>query len=292
MVSPSRTKLVVAFRGRDISEQIATHGEHIYDELFREADACLPNCKFFAERLKGLGCPPERIRVVHSGVFPEQFPFRPPAYDGQGFVRLLTVGRLVEKKGIEYAIRAVAQLREGGADARFTIVGDGPLRGELEGLAGDLGVADVVQFAGQRRQAEIADLLSKHHVFLAPSVTASDGDQDGPVNVLKEAMLTGLPVVATRHGGIPELVEEGVSGYVVPERDNEAIAEALARLLAEPERWRAMGEAGRQRVEAEFDARGITDRLEMIYYCLVGKRVMSAHTPAYRAGGPDFGRDD
>lgn len=107
-------------------------------------------------------------------------------------------------------------------------------------------------------------------MLVAASVTAADGDEEGIPNVLKEAMAMGLPVVATRHAGIPELVEDGVSGWLVPERDEAALADALARLAAEPERWPAMGRAGRDKVEREYDIHRLNHRLAALLETLIG----------------------
>ena len=262
----SDTKLVIAFRGRDISAHIQSYGPQVYGKLFAAGDAFLPNCDFFRERLLELGCPAHQISVVRSGVDPQSFPYQPAPYEAGDTVRLLSVGRLVEKKGMEYSLRAVGDLIREGQPVAYTIVGDGPLRESLEGIVHDLGIAHAVHFAGAMTRTDVATRLQQSHLFLATSVTASDGDQDGPVNVLKEAMLTGLPVVASRHGGITELVEDGVSGYLVPERDCHAIAERLRILLADPERWEAMGQSGRAFVIDLFAIGPLSDRLESLYY--------------------------
>jgi colanic acid/amylovoran biosynthesis glycosyltransferase len=108
-------------------------------------------------------------------------------------------------------------------------------------------------------------------VLLAPSVTAADGDEEGIPNSVKEAMATGLPLVSTNHGGIPELVEDGVSGYLVPQRDIEAMADRLRQLIDHPQAWVAMGLAARARVMAEFDTDKLNDELERLYGALIGK---------------------
>ena len=162
------------------------------------------------------------------------------------------MGRLVEKKGFADAIDAVARLRGEGRDVRLDILGDGPLRADLERRAGE-----GVRLLGAASSDAVLAALHAADIALAPSVTAADGDQDGPVNTLKEAMATGLPVVATRHGGIPELVEDGVSGLLVPERDPEALARAIARLMDAPGDWPRLGAAGRRKVVALHDHRSI-----------------------------------
>jgi colanic acid/amylovoran biosynthesis glycosyltransferase len=175
------------------------------------------------------------------------------------------VGRLVEKKGIEYAIRAVAKLHDQGCDLEYEIIGDGPLRATLQTLIRDLGVAGIVSLPGGKDRNGVIHSLQRADVFLAPSVRAEDGDEDGPANVLKEAMATGLPVVATQHGGIPELVQDGVSGFLVPERDADTLAERLAYLIDHPDAWGSMGRAGRAFVEQHFEKNVVLDELVDFY---------------------------
>jgi colanic acid/amylovoran biosynthesis glycosyltransferase len=177
-------------------------------------------------------------------------------------VRLLTVARLVEKKGVEYAIRAVAALRES-TDRRveYRILGDGPLRARLEGLVRELGVGDTVKLVGESDQAGVRTAMRRSDVFVAPSVVAEDGDMEGvPVSIM-EAMACGLPVVSTLHSGIPELVRDRITGYLVPERDAAALAQALVRLVDEPRLRRKLGMAGRGVVERGYDLDRLNDRL-------------------------------
>jgi colanic acid/amylovoran biosynthesis glycosyltransferase len=159
----------------------------------------------------------------------------------------------------------VAKLVKDVSRVEYSIVGDGPLRKSLEQLIGALGMGASIKVLGWKRQDEVVEILKTAHIMLAPSVTAADGNQEGIPNALKEAMAMGLPVVSTRHAGIPELVDDGVSGYLVPERDVEALVATLRRLIAQRERWPAMGRAGRDRIEDRYDASPLNDRLIEIY---------------------------
>ena len=262
-------KLVLMFRGHDISSFVREKGEQIYDDLFPAADICLTNCEFFRQRIIQLGCPPEKVAVHYSGLDMAKFSYHSRQPNSDGSIRLITTGRLVEKKGIEYAIRAIAQIAPQYPQIRYTIIGDGPLRSEFETLIKQLGLTDNVQLLGWQSEQALIDSLNQAHLFIAPSVTAADGNQDAPINVLKEAMAMGIPVVSTYHGGIPELVEDGVSGYLVPERDIEALAERLRWLLDEPERWPEMGRAGRAAVEQNFDLTHLNDLLVARYQALL-----------------------
>src|SRR6185436_3798725 len=195
----------------------------------------------------------------HMGIDCGRFRFRARQKEPGQAPRLLSIARLVEKKGVEYAIRAAARLR--GVDFHYDIVGDGPLRPGLEQLVRELDVADRVNLLGWKQQTEVVQLLEQAHLLVAPSVTGRDGDQEGIPVAMMEAMAMGLPVLSTQHSGIPELVEDGRSGYLVPERDVDALAEGLKRLLTAPEQWAEMGEAGRRRVEADYDIHRLNDRL-------------------------------
>ncbi len=255
-------RIVVAFRGADLTVDPDVEG---YRALFRIADLVLPVCEVFGNRLVDMGCDPDRIRVHRSGIDLARFEYSERPRPADGPTRLLTIARLVEKKGVEFAIRAVARLKESGRRVAYTVVGDGPQRIELEALVDDLGLGDSVRFAGALNHGDVLTFLEASHVLLAPSVTASDGDQEGIPNALKEAMAMGLPVVSTLHSGIPELVEDGVSGFLVPERDAEALADRLAVLVDHPDRWDGLGRAGRRRIEADYDVRVLNDRLVEIY---------------------------
>lgn len=262
-------KFVSAFRGYDISWYVKEKGEEVYRELFEYADFFLTNCNFFRRRVISLGCEPEKIVVHGSGINCSRFTFKPRHFPEDGRIRIATTGRLIEKKGIEYAIRAVAQLTQTYPNLEFNIIGDGYLRESFEQLIQDLGVTDSVKLLGWRQQQELIEILDRSHIFVAPSVTAADGNQDAPVNTLKEAMAMGLPVIGTYHGGIPELIEDGVSGYLVPERDADAIALKLQQLIDHPQNWPAMGQAGRRYVEQHYDMNQLNDELVELYQNLI-----------------------
>jgi colanic acid/amylovoran biosynthesis glycosyltransferase len=262
-------KLVTSFRGSDISKYIQKNGERVYDELFIKGDLFLANCEFFRKKAIKLGCPPEKISVQGSGIDCAAFPFCPRHIQPNEIIRLVTVGRLVEKKGIEYSIRAVAKIADIYPNIEYQVIGNGHLREYLEQLIKSLNVTDKIQLVGWKNQTEIVEILQRSHLFIAPSVTSTDGDQDAPVNTLKEAMLMGLPVISTYHGGIPELVQDGISGFLVPERDDNAIAEKLIYLLQHPEIWPQLGTAGRQYVEAHYDNNKLNDQLVRFYQQLI-----------------------
>jgi colanic acid/amylovoran biosynthesis glycosyltransferase len=264
-------KLVTIFRGIDISEHVATHGEDVYAKLFQSGDYFLANCRYFRDRAVQLGCNPRRIEVIGSGIDCERFRFSPRYMPADGHVRIATCGRLVAKKGTEYLIESIGQLVRGGQQIELVIIGDGPLKAALEKQVAELGIEKNVNFQGWRNHQEISEILDTCQMFAAPSVTAEDGNQDAPVNTLKEAMAMGLPVVSTWHGGIPELVEDGVSGFLVPERNSEALAKAIQMLISEPEWWPMMGAAGRAKVESVYAMDVVNDQIVSIYRRLINE---------------------
>lgn len=246
-----RGKLVVHIRGYDITEELRVRGPDTYRQVFAAADLFVANSKHFRDVAIAAGCPPERLHVVLSGINLEAFPFRPPMPPAAGPVRIVAVGRMVEKKGFAYALRALALLRAQGRDVMLDLIGDGPLETELVAESERLGITHCVHRHGRLSATGVAELLRQSHLFVAPSMTSATGNQDAATNTVKEAMAIGLPVVATRHGGMPELVEDGATGLLVPERDAAALAAALARLIDAPAQWPALAANARRRVERE-----------------------------------------
>ncbi len=254
-------KLVTVFHAYDLTVLLGEQGEGVYEQLFRQGDLFLPISRHWKQRLTDLGCPQERLAVHHMGIDTGRFPFAERRLEAGEDVTLVSVARLVEKKGLEHAIRAVATLRDRKLPVSYTIAGDGPLRAQLQGLTRELGLDREVKLLGPIDQDEVGRLLSKADVLVAPSVTAKNGDQEGiPVSIM-EGMALGLPVVSTWHSGISELVDDGVSGYLVPEGDSDMLADRIGRLIAEPQRRADMGHAGRRIVERDFDVDRLNDQL-------------------------------
>ena len=263
-----RGKLVTCFRGFDISKRILEN-PHMYDQLFKVGDLFIPVCKFFKNRLKKLGCPSKKIIVHHSAIDCSKFMFKQRSPDLNGSIRIVSTCRLVEKKGLEYAIRAVAQVHQKHPNIQYLIIGGGPLEEELKQLIQQLNAEQYIKFVGWCAYDEVATILDNAHLFILPSVTAADGDQEGIANALKEAMAMGLPVISTYHSGTAELVEHKKSGFLAPERDTDALVNYLDYLISHPEIWPAMGQAGRRKVEEEFDMEKENDRLVHIFQQLL-----------------------
>jgi glycosyltransferase involved in cell wall biosynthesis len=183
---------------------------------------------------------------------------------------MLFVGRLIERKGAEYAIRAVADLRRQGRAVRLTVIGDGPERTKLVALIEELGLRDAVDLAGALPHDAIADHYRTASILLMPAVTDWKGEQEGFGMVLVEAMASDLPVVATRSGGIPDVVTDGVTGLLVPERDAAALAAAAARLLDDPGLAARLSAAAQADLDRRFSPAGLAAEFDAVYRRAVG----------------------
>jgi glycosyltransferase involved in cell wall biosynthesis len=166
---------------------------------------------------------------------------------------ILSVGRLTEKKGFHHLVAVCRHLKDRGYEFTCEIVGEGPQRQELETLIAQLGLEDKITLCGAIPHEAVIEKYKQAALFVLPCIMAQDGDRDGIPNVLMEAMAMQLPVVSTRHSGIPELVEDKISGLLVSPNDEVALTKALARLLDDPPLRAQLGQRGRQKVLADFD---------------------------------------
>ena len=262
-----RGKIVTSFHGYGRSYFTKAGAKHRFADLFKKGDLFLTCSEHMKRWFVQKGSGRETIIVHRCGVRVERF--SAPKSKPNAQARLLSIGRLVEKKGFEYGIRGVARILRRFPDIRYDIVGDGPERPKLERLIVELGIANNVRLLGWQAREEVLRLLERTHMFLAPSVTSRTGDQEGIPLVLHEAMASGLPVVSTYHTGIPELVDDGESGFLVPERDAEALANRLTHLIEHRAIWREMGRKGRKRIEEFNDLEKQNDRLIEIYRSLL-----------------------
>ena len=210
-------------------------------KLLRLVPLVLVRSQSIAQRLVELDCDPEKIRLNRTGIPLEEFPYLARRAPADGAWTIVQACRLVRKKGLSTALRAFAKFARAYPRARFVIAGEGPLRQELEQLVAQLNLRSAVIFAGFLNQSELRDLFERAHVFMHPSELPPDSNQEGIPNSMLEAMASGLPVVATRHGGIPEAVTDGVDGWLVPERDHEMLTISLCKLVQDPTGWAEMG---------------------------------------------------
>jgi colanic acid/amylovoran biosynthesis glycosyltransferase len=260
--------IVTTFHGYDVTSFVARNGPTPYAGLAQTGDCFIAVSESIAHALKIIGIPESRTRIMPLGVDCNIFSPDGSENHSGGTARVLSIGRLVEKKGLEFGIRAVAEARRRGANLSYEIIGDGHLRTELEAIATHLDIRDAVVFHGSKNQTEVRALLKKTDIVLVPSVTAASGDQESMPIVVKEAMAQALPVVASRHAGIPEIITHGETGLLVAERDYAGLADHLIVLARDPAERLRLGRAGRALVERAYSNERLVDDLAELYRAL------------------------
>jgi colanic acid/amylovoran biosynthesis glycosyltransferase len=261
----AKGKLVVTFHGYDVATYVRTWGKDVYRNLFAVGDMFTYNSKATYKKLVELGCPDEKMKKLPMGVHLDRIDFIPrtPAPDGK--INILSVGRLVEMKGRRYAIEAVAKVVAKWPGLTYNIVGDGSEMNSLQSLINELGVGETVKLLGWVSDEKLECLYDSAHILLHPSVTAKDGNQEGQGVVLVEAQAAGMPVIATIHGAFPETVKDGITGFLVGEKDVDALAEKLDYLISNPQLWLEIGQQGRGYAEEKYDIRKLNCQLEEMY---------------------------
>ena len=262
-------KLITSFYGYDTSGFLSRSNHNIYNRLFKFGDLFISLSKHMNHQLLKLGCPCEKIVTHHIGVNPLLFENRKNAVSKT--IKLLSVARLVEKKGIYYAIKAFKKainvLDE--TKVEYNIVGDGYLKSEYQNLIEKEGIEDKVQILGWKTQDEIRSTVHNSNIFILPSTTTREGDMEGtPVSIM-EAMSCGKPVISTYHSGIPELINDSISGYLVPEKDIETLADRMIDLISKPESWNQMGMEGRKHIEKYYNINKLNIELLNIYRSII-----------------------
>ncbi len=254
--------VVVSFHGADAD---VGWNRAAMERVFARTSRLLVRSESLAQQLIAHGAPREKIRLFRTGVSLERIAFHQHTAPPDGAWHCLQTCRLIPKKGLATSLCAFAKFSERWPRAKFTIAGEGPQRESLAQLAAELGLGERVRFAGFVQQDELRALEASAHLFLHPSEVGADGDREGVPNALLEAMASGLPVCATQHGGIPEAVQHGVSGLLVPEGDADALAAQMLGLTESPEWYADMGAAAARRIADEFELGAQTRRLEAIY---------------------------
>ena len=258
--------IVVSFHGADAGVDMDKEAfRDAMQRVFASADAIMARSEALARDLRELGCPEEKLTIQRAGIPLDEWPALPRTVPIDGAWRFVQSGRLIEKKGYDTTLRAFARFQEVHPKARLVILGDGPLMDPLRQLAKDLDVTNNVTFAGFVDQDRIRCEYGWAHAFLHPSRTADDGNREGVPNSMLEAMATGLPVLATEHGGIPEAVDDGTEGYLADEDDWEAFAVAMHDLAASEKIWTRMSSAAREKVQQGYERSQQIEELEEIY---------------------------
>lgn len=264
-------KLVTTFYGLDMSALPKIEKWRIaYDRLFSKGDLFLVEGGHMREGLIRIGCPPQKAKIQHIMVDYKQISSKERGVKGvdEKFV-MLHCGRFVEKKGLVYALKALEILLDQHPQLELRVIGDGELRHEIEEFIRAHNLEKHVVLLGYQPHAVFVQESGRADILLQPSVTALNGDSEGGApTVLLEAQASGLPVVATYHADIPEVVKDGGSGFLVKERDVSGLAEKIERLIQDPALRLAMGRKGRQHIEQEYSITSEIEKLES-HYCQV-----------------------
>ncbi len=256
---------VVNFYGSDLSQAEFLRRARAYPRVFRQSRALLVEGPAMRQRLLELGAPAKKIRIQRIAVDPAEYPFRERSWDGNREIRLLFVGRMVEKKGLAVGLQALADRRLD-FPWNLTVVGDGLLRPQLEAQAERLNLSKRVDFLGMRSLEETRSLMESCDLLLQPSHTGSDGDGEGGApTIILEAQACGMPVLSTLHDDIPYVTVPERSAWLAPEGNADALAENLRRAAREASRWAGMGRAGRAKIEADHDVVREIEALERCY---------------------------
>lgn len=258
--------VVVSFHGADAGVDLAK-GRHLEPlrEVFDRAGAILARSESLRAELAQLGCPPEKIRLSRTGIPMDDWAFIERPTPDNGAWRLIQACRLIEKKGIDTALRAFAIVHEKHPNATFEIAGEGPLLQPMRTLASELCLGEAVTFPGFLDQVELRAAFEHSHVFVHPSRTGADGNREGVPNSMLEAMATGLPVAATTHGGIPEAVAHGEGGLLVEENDERGLSQQLLALIEDDALRKRLASGARTAVETKFSQHAQVEALESVY---------------------------
>jgi colanic acid/amylovoran biosynthesis glycosyltransferase len=265
--------LITTFYGADISRLPRIwKWRKRYHRLFDRGNLFLAEGSHMAQRIVDQGCSPEKVRLNRLGVDLESIKFVPRQIGEEDEIKVLMASSFKEKKGIPYGIRAFIEAEKSNPYLRLTIIGgatsdsDRHLLLECQELVSKAKLGEKVRFLGYLQYPEYIKEQRKSHIFLAPSITAANGDTEGgaPVSII-EASAAGMPIISTLHCDIPEVVINGESGLLVPERDVPSLAEAILDLTKAPALWRKMGAVGRKHMEESYNVVKQGESLERIY---------------------------
>lgn len=264
-----RKKYIVSFYGYDYSYLIKQESiwKKRYKILFQKADAFITEGPYARKTLISLGCPEKKVFENHLGVDLSQIDFFERKFpDRNEPIKLLQIASLIEKKGHLFSVQAFAKALKQLDNLSLTFVGSGELHQLLEEIVCDLGIKERISFIPTIPYKEVLGIARKHHIFIHPSIHASDGNCEGgaPV-ILLDMQASGMPIISTKHCDIPSYVLDGVSGFLVEEKNIEALTEKIIYLANHGEIWPEMGRKGREHVQKEFNAIKQARRLEIIY---------------------------
>lgn len=274
---------IVSFHGVDAAKFLDQPGYlKQLREVFQTALLVLARSQSLIDRLYDLGCPPEKLRLNRTPIPLDHLHVPPRPAPSDGAWRLVQACRLIPKKGILTTLEALRSVVATWPRLRYVLCGDGPQAEAIQDRVRELGLEANVELRGWLAPDELHAEYEKAHLFLHPSELTPEADQEGIPNSMLEAMATGLPVVATRHGGIPEAVTSGEDGWLVAERSPQELATALLTLLGDDSLRARMGENAARKVRAHFGSESQIARLEDLYL----QAIQQAQTAAAAAAAP------
>jgi colanic acid/amylovoran biosynthesis glycosyltransferase len=264
---------IVSFHGADVTVDMNKPAyRDATRQMLDEVNLVLVRSESLRRAVIHLGCDERKIAIQRTGIPLDEFPFRERNFVAAAKEwRLVQAGRLIEKKGLPVTLHAFELFLRQHPNANLTIAGEGPLLGQLQNLARELNIDARVSFTGFISQEQLREIYYGSHIFLHPSQRGQDGNQEGIPNSMLEAMASGLPVFATDHGGIPEAIQNGVSGMLVSERDHEKLAAALLDATHDPGFLSRIALNGAESVRKNFDLRAQARRLEDTYLKKIGR---------------------
>ncbi len=258
--------LIINFYGYDLSRNdIILENRTAYAELFEHAARFLVEGPAMRKKLTAIGCPDGKISIQKIAINLENYKFKVRSWDSKRPVRLLFVGRFVEKKGLEFVLRALAKIKKDFV-FRFRIIGGGELEEELHLLAASLGFDKEIEWIGMKTHRDVIEEINNCDILVQPSVTARNGDSEGGApTIILEAQSCGVPVIATTHADIPYITANSKSALLSPERDVEHLERNIRYLLNTSSVWAEMGTLGRKHVECYHDVKKEVVFLEDLY---------------------------
>ena len=269
----SRLPLITSFHGFDATKRVKENPAYRrkLKRLFRKGQAFTAVSEHMKKQLVRLGCPERKITLIRSGIDLRKFPMQPAQEVEDGKYRLLSVGRLTEKKGMDTLIKAFRRVSGKYPQAKLIIVGDGEEKNKLRRLVKKYKLGKRVVLKGALPHHQVQRELARCHLFVIACKTARNGNQEGIPNVLMEAMATGRPVISTYHAGIPELVQNNVTGYLVPERSPAKLARKIEQVIEAREEWPQIVARAREKVERSHDIQKQREKLENLYLRVMKK---------------------
>jgi len=266
--------LLVSFYGDDASAAPKRkEWEEGYKRLFEKADSFIAICEDMKQELISHGCPEEKIHIVHVATDLNTYSYKERNIPEDGTtINFLKIAKFEGKKGIKYLLEAFNRLSNKMDNVKLTLVGYGPDLDKIKYQIDNLNLEDNVELIDTTEITKtdeifplIKKLLQKKDIFVHPSLTTENNDKEGTPTIIMAASSCGMPVISTKHAGIPEVVVDGETGYLVPEKDVDALYKKMKYLAENPMLWNKMGKAGRKHIEKEFSRKSLTKNLQKVY---------------------------